>query len=151
MTVGYILLFIFMLFSDIVSKNVVSHFFEVGEGVPVIKDVFHITYVRNFGAAFSMLSGYTWIISAVTAMLLIGIAVYIIVKKPKSHTILLSLTMILAGGTGKLYDRLKFGYVRDFFDARIINFAVFNVADIFVVVGTALLAVYLLFFDGKKE
>ena len=58
--------------------------------------------------------------------------------------------MIIAGGTGNLYDRVVLKGVRDFFDLRIINFAVFNAADIFVVCGALLLAVYLLFFDEKK-
>ena len=58
--------------------------------------------------------------------------------------------MILAGGTGNLYDRIVLNGVRDFFDFRIINFAVFNIADIFVVCGALLLVLYLWLSDEKK-
>lgn len=81
---------------------------------------------------------------------MLAIIIYIAVKRPKNPLIMTSLTMILAGGTGNLYDRIVLNGVRDFFDFRIINFAVFNIADIFVVCGALLLVLYLWLSDEKK-
>ena len=76
---------------------------------------------------------------------------YVLIKKPKSRLLIVSLAMITGGGIGNLIDRISLSYVIDFIDFRIINFPVFNVADIFVSVGAALMCVYIVFFDGKNS
>lgn len=149
--VGYGLLCLALIALDQWTKWLVTSSMELGESIPVIENVFHLTYVQNTGAAFSILEGKQWLLLGVTGLLLAAIIVYVVWKRPQGRMLLLSLSMIVAGGVGNLMDRLRLGYVVDFFDARIIRFAVFNVADIFVVCGTILLAVWFLFFEGKKE
>ena len=74
-----------------------------------------------------------------------------IAKKPKSRILGISLAMIAGGGIGNLIDRISLQYVVDFIDFRIINFPVFNVADIFVSIGAVLMVIYILFFEGKDN
>jgi signal peptidase II len=120
---------------------------------PLIKDIFHLTYVENRGAAFSILENQRWFLLTVTLLAIIFIVYFLFKRRQERLIFRISLSMILAGAVGNFIDRVRNGYVVDFFDFRLINFAVFNVADCAVVVGTILLAVYILFFydnDHKK-
>ncbi len=150
MYVIYLILYAVMLAADLISKHIAEANMKLGQTIPVIRNVFHITYVMNEGAAFSIFSGKQTFLVIITAAALLAVIIYIAVKRPKNPLIMTSLTMILAGGTGNLYDRIVLNGVRDFFDFRIINFAVFNIADIFVVCGALLLALYLWLSDEKK-
>ena len=121
------------------------------ESLPVIKDVFHFTYAQNRGAAFSILQNQRWLFITVTIIAVIFI-IYFLIKHPKEEMILkISLSLILAGAVGNLIDRIGYGYVIDFVDFRLINFAVFNVADSAVVIGSILLGYYLLFISDKVK
>lgn len=150
MYVIYLILYAVMLAADLISKHIAEANMKLGQTIPVIRNVFHITYVMNEGAAFSIFSGKQTFLVIITAAAMLAIIIYIAVKRPKNPLIMTSLTMILAGGTGNLYDRIVLNGVRDFFDFRIINFAVFNIADIFVVCGALLLVLYLWLSDEKK-
>lgn len=150
MYVIYLILYAVMLAADLISKHIAEANMKLGQTIPVIRNVFHITYVMNEGAAFSIFSGKQTFLVIITAAALLAVILYIAVKRPKNPLIMTSLTMILAGGTGNLYDRIVLNGVRDFFDFRIINFAVFNIADIFVVCGALLLVLYLWLSDEKK-
>lgn len=150
MYVIYLILYAVMLAADLISKHIAEANMKLGQTIPVIRNVFHITYVMNEGAAFSIFSGKQTFLVIITAAALLAVIIYIAVKRPKNPLIMTSLTMILAGGTGNLYDRIVLNGVRDFFDFRIINFAVFNIADIFVVCGALLLVLYLWLSNEKK-
>ena len=119
--------------------------------VPIIKDALHLTYVENPGAAFGMMQNSRWIFLLVSTVAIIAIIIYLIRFAPKNKLALLSLAFILGGGIGNMIDRVALGYVVDFIDFRLINFAVFNVADSFVCVGAALLIIYVLFIEGKEN
>lgn len=138
-----------MVISDIVTKCVVTATMDLNQTIPLINNVFHITYVRNTGAAFSMLSGQRFFLILLPFLIIAAIITYVAIKKPKNKLLILSFAMIVSGGIGNLVDRIKFGYVIDFFDFRLINFPVFNVADIFVTVGAAIFIILLLF--SKEE
>ncbi len=122
---------------------------------PIIQDIFHFTYVRNYGAAFGILQNQKWFFIILTSIIMIGIVYYMIryARHAKyRRLIMLSLAMVLGGAVGNLIDRIRFGYVVDFFDFTLINYPVFNVADIFIVAGTILLSYYLLFkYEEKKD
>ena len=119
--------------------------------VPIIKDALHLTYVENPGAAFGMMQNSRWIFLLVSTVAIIAIIIYLTKFAPKNKLALLSLAFILGGGIGNMIDRVALGYVVDFIDFRLINFAVFNVADSFVCVGAALLIIYVLFIEGKEN
>lgn len=119
--------------------------------IPLIQDVLHLTYVENYGAAFSILQNKKWFLIGVTSLIAIGAIVLLLSKKLKSNLAIWSVALIIAGGVGNLIDRIGRGFVVDYIDFRLINFAVFNFADCCVVVGTILLAIYILYFEGKDK
>lgn len=119
--------------------------------LPLISDVFHLTYWENKGAAFGILQNQRIFFLIITTLVLIGVICFIVIKKPKSLMLNFALTLLVGGAAGNFIDRALKGYVIDFLDFRLISFPIFNAADCFVVTGAALLAVYLIFFDGKKE
>lgn len=136
---------------DRLSKMYIANNFMTGQSVPVINRVFHITYHLNDGAAFSVLSGKTVFLTVISLVIMAAIAAYIIIKKPKNNLLLLSLTFILSGAAGNFIDRVASGAVVDFLDFRLINFPVFNIADCFVVIGGALLFLYILKYSDNDD
>ncbi len=119
--------------------------------VPVLDGVFHLTYLRNTGMAFSLLEGMRWLFLVVTAAFLV-FAVLAVVKRWVDHPLgLTAVTMITGGAIGNLIDRLASGAVVDMIELDFLNFAVFNVADCFVTVGVILLLIWAVFFDKKKD
>lgn len=134
--------------ADRITKYLVASNMTLYQAVPAIPG-FEIRYTQNTGAAFSMFSGMTGVLSAVSVLFCIGVIVYIIIKKPKNKLLLAALTLIFSGALGNAVDRIFLGYVVDFIQTTFINFATFNVADIEITVGAALLMVYVIFFDEK--
>ena len=141
----YVMLFAAMLALDIMTKLMVISRFPLGRTVPVIDGVIHFTYVRNTGAAFGMFAENTAVLAVLSVVILGAMAFALIKLKPQDELIRLSVCMIAAGAVGNLIDRIRLGYVVDFIDLRIINFAVFNLADCFVCIGAFLLIIYILF------
>lgn len=134
---------------DRISKMLITANMFHGESIPLIKGVFHITYVRNSGAAFSILQGKTAFLVAFTVIIIVAALCYMFYKKPKNKLLLLSISLILSGAAGNLIDRIISGSVIDFLDFRLINFPVFNIADCCVVIGAALVLIYELKFADK--
>lgn len=141
----YLLLTAFFIISDIATKYIVTANMTVGATIPLWKNVFHLTYVRNTGAAFSILSGQRIFLILLPAVVVAIIILYIILKKPQNKLLMLSFSLIISGGIGNLIDRIRLGYVVDFLDLCLINFPVFNIADIWVTLGAALFVGLLLF------
>ncbi len=122
--------------ADRVSKVICRQYLRPLGSIPVIKGVFHLTYVENTGAAFGMLQGNTWFL-ILTSVLVSAVVAYLIWKvKPENRYVKISLALILGGALGNLVDRVLLGYVVDFLDFRI--WPVFNIADSCVVVGAIL-------------
>lgn len=127
-----------------------------GNTMPIIKDVFDLTYIENRGASFGMLQNAQSFFIIMTSIVLIA-ATYYMIKNRKRQTVFLkiSLSMIIGGALGNYIDRILFGYVRDLFDFSGFGFPwIFNVADACLVVGAILLGIYILFIykeeDGKS-
>ncbi|MBR4079977.1 MAG: signal peptidase II, partial [Christensenellaceae bacterium] len=114
--------------------------------ITIIPKVLDFNYFENTGAAFSMLSSGTWFLSAVSAIMSI-VLLFIIFKyrnkMPRFVSIMLA--FLASGAIGNLIDRLFAGYVVDFIEFTFVNFAVFNVADIYVTCSAIALGVYLIF------
>lgn len=118
---------------------------------PIIKNVFHLTYIENEGAAFNMLSGKKIFLVGVTSIILIAGIVLILMDKIKSKFLMWSVALVIGGGIGNLIDRIFRSFVVDYLDFRLINFAIFNFADCCVVVGTILIMIYVLFLDKNNS
>lgn len=118
--------------------------------IPIIQDFFHLTYAENKGAAFSILSGARWFF--VTTALIFILFMSVLLKKNYFTTwwSKLGVALVSAGALGNAIDRMRYGHVVDMFDFRAINFAIFNVADMMITLGGILLAVYLLFVEGRN-
>lgn len=118
------------------------------ESLPVIKSVFHITYVNNPGAAFGLLANKTPVFIGVTLVVAVFILLTYNYLPPGRPLLRLALALMLGGAMGNLIDRVSFGYVIDFLDFRI--WPVFNVADMAIVTGVVLLCWYILVIAGKQ-
>ena len=113
-----------------------------GGTLPLIQDVFHLTYLENRGAAFGIFQGKAFFLIGLTGLILSG--------RLRSPFLLWTAGLIIGGGIGNLIDRIFRGYVIDYLDFRLIHFAIFNFADCCVVVGTLLVLIKLVFFDREK-
>ena len=152
MTIVYYLAAALLVALDQVTKFL-TRTYLAGQGtVTVIPGVVGLTYVENTGMAFSAFSGYTVVLAVLSFVVSVLLAIAIKKRWLAAPFCQWMLTLILAGAVGNLIDRVFLGYVTDMIQTLFINFAVFNVADCCVVVGTILLAVYLLFFEkGDKS
>lgn len=146
----YLLLIVAVMVLDRLVKIAVTNNMAPGESIPVIEHIFHITYVQNTGAAFSMLQGHPLLLIVVPgAVILFGIIFVLVMSKEYNRVFLCSLSLICGGGLGNLTDRIAQGYVTDMFDFRI--FPVFNVADICVCVGCGLLMLYMIIYANSDK
>ena len=111
------------------------------------KGVFELLYSENTGAAFGMLPDATWFFIAITLIILVGVAFFYsrIADKEQFRILRILLIFISAGAIGNFIDRFLNGYVVDFLYIRLINFPVFNVADCYITIAGALLAILLMF------
>lgn len=130
-------------------KSIIVDQIDLFQVIPVIPGVFDITHIRNNGAAYNLFSQFPVLLIVLPALVMLAGLVYMAyAHKRKPVTLLLSIAMVIGGGLGNLIDRINKGYVVDFFDIHIIP--VFNVADMFICAGCALLFIYLIFIDGKQ-
>ncbi len=109
-----------------------------------IPKVVSLTYLKNSGAAFSMLENQQWFFTIITLIAMGASFVYLYRHIKGSIWLLLGLTLIISGGIGNFIDRLRQGFVVDMFHLDFMNFAIFNVADIYLTIGVGLLLIYLL-------
>jgi len=124
------------------SKALIQLNLLVGDSIPIIRNVLHITFVTNTGAAFGFFKDSTWVFIAISlvAILAISILIFRAIKRQEflSNPLFnFGLILIISGAIGNLVDRLRFTYVIDFIDFRI--WPVFNVADSSITIGTLLL------------
>ena len=109
-----------------------------------IPKVVSLTYLKNSGAAFSMLENQQWFFAIITLIAMGAAFVYLYRHIKGSIWLLLGLTLIISGGIGNFIDRVRQGFVVDMFHLDFMNFAIFNVADIYLTVGVGLLLIYIL-------
>lgn len=136
---------------DQISKSIISTYLKLNESIEVIKDFFYLRYINNTGASWGMLSN-----SKILLIILSFIAIIVILrymysfKKTKMN--LIGFGFLLGGVLGNLSDRILHGYVKDFFDFIIFNydFPVFNIADIFIVLGVIILIISIIKGEDKN-
>ena len=150
MYIIYALLAALIIAGDRIVKNWIMSNVELGDTFAHLP-LFNFTYVQNEGAAFSILSGRLGILSLISVAFCVGVFVYFIIKKPKHPLWCVSLSMMFGGAFGNAWDRIFYGYVVDFIETTFMEFAIFNIADIAITVGAALMVIWVCFFDKEKE
>lgn len=150
MYIVYALLAILIIAVDRVVKNWIMLNVSLGETFAHLP-LFDFTYVQNEGAAFSILSGRLGILSLISVVFCVGVLLYFIIKRPKQPLWCVSLSMMFGGAFGNAWDRIFYGYVVDFIETTFMDFAIFNIADIAITVGAALMVIWVCFFDKEKE
>lgn len=148
---GYIVLSIFILIADIMTKLLAELTLQKVDTIPIWENVFHLTYVENRGIAFGMFSNARLFFILVSILVLVILAVLYNRIKFRTRWMKLGTAMIYGGAIGNLMERMAKGYVVDFFDFRLIHFPVFNIADIAVCVGAVLLMVHFFISDKLEE
>lgn len=116
----------------------------------LIPGLLGLTYTRNTGAAFGLGAGFEWSrwVLTIVKIVLMGGLLWFYNRLPQENRLWLvriPIILILAGGIGNLFDRIAFGYVRDMLAFLFINFPIFNLADVFVVIGVFLGGFVMLF------
>ena len=135
---------------DQITKLLATTYLKVVDTVPLIEGVLHLTYAENTGAAFGILKDHRWVFLSISTVAILAMGLYLYLFKSESRLYDVAIAMIVSGGMGNMFDRLGLGYVVDFIDFRLINFAIFNGADSFVCVGSGLLILALIL-DLVKE
>ena len=135
---------------DLTTKYVFDAMFEEGTGKSL--GIFNLIIVHNHGAAWGIFSG-NQVGLVILSLVFLGIFIWFyVVDKKKSWLLTITFAFLCAGCIGNLFDRLVFGYVRDFIQfAFWQSFPVFNFADVFLTFGVVLFAVYLIIYACKKE
>lgn len=128
---------------DQITKLIASTYLKNIATLPIIEGFLHFTYTENTGAAFGMLKEHRWVFILISTLTIIGLTLYLYLIKSEGRLYDVSISIIISGGIANMLDRIGIGYVVDFIDFRVINFAVFNIADSFVCVGSGLLMIAL--------
>ena len=127
---------------DQLSKNLIDAYILLNESINIIPNIFNITNVNNYGAAWSLFNNKTYFLIGITLVVLIMLIRYVNTFKENTRNII-SFGLLFGGIMGNLIDRLFLGYVRDFISINLFsyNFPVFNISDISIVIGTLLLII----------
>ena len=136
---------------DQVTKVLVRTHIDLYEKITVIPGLFGLTYIQNTGAAFSSFSGGAAILAVVSLVMTVLIFIAICRNWLRHRAGQWILAVIMAGAFGNFIDRAFLGYVTDMIDTLFMEFAVYNFADICVVLGAISMAVYIIFFYDKLE
>lgn len=148
----YIGLIIFLVFLDQLSKYEIDTWLIEGETHPLIGEFFHLTYVKNRGIAFGMFQGKIDIISILTIVVIIGIAIYFYKNtKQLSKMEKIGYSFVLGGAIGNIIDRVYRGFVIDMIDFRGIWMFVFNLADVWINIGVFLIIIESLLESSKRK
>ncbi len=143
-----IVCFVFFLWMDLYFSTQLIR--QLGAGLKIETPVFALTYVKNYGAAFSILQNSREaliILSVVAITLLFG---YVIRHLGSiSYKSIFFISLLSAGIAGNLHERIALGYVRDFFEIKAFNFPVFNISDIFITIGVIALIILILIKKNK--
>ena len=138
----FLIPFLGLLIADQAIKHLVRTTMVQGQSIPIIENIFHITYIENPGAAFGILANQRMLFLVLTAVI-VGVMIYLYcsLSNKKSLTAI-SLGIVVSGAIGNFIDRFMQGTVTDFLDFRI--WPIFNIADIAICVGLALICYFII-------
>ena len=148
-----ILFFILLVILDQITKNLAVVYLKDKPAYVIWDGVFELHYLENSGAAFGMLQNQKILFVTIAAFILLVIG-YLLIKLPRNrHYAMLEalLVLIASGAVGNMIDRIQFNYVVDFFYFKLIDFPIFNIADIYVSVSCVVLAILVIFFYKDED
>ncbi|MBO1307295.1 signal peptidase II [Enterococcus sp. 669A] len=125
--------------------------FNLGDMQEVIPKVLSLTYIHNTGGAFSLLEGQRVFFIIITIAAVVAGIYYLSKHLHDSKWLTIGLSLFLAGAVGNFIDRLRLGYVVDMFQLDFINFPIFNIADMALVIGVAMIFIYILLDERDKK
>jgi len=140
-----------IIIADQLTKILVVRYIGISEQIRFIPYFLNLTHTENKGASFGLFTDQRWVFMSlsVVAILLLGFLLF--KYGDRSLLFCTGISMILGGGMGNMIDRVfRPGGVVDFFEFDFINFAIFNVADMFITAGTFLFLIYLIFLERKS-
>lgn len=128
---------------DIIVKLLVANKLVLNESIKIIDNFFYITYVKNTGAAWSILSGRQTFLIIISLIIIFLLIAYLIRKKEYKKIEIIGYSMLISGSIGNLIDRIVYGYVIDYLNFYIFNYnyPIFNIADVCIVIGIILLVI----------
>lgn len=138
---------------DLYTKHLAEAVLGSGKVIEIIPGVFELNFLRNSGAAFGIFQNQKWLFSVVAVVMILAMAwAYIRIPADKRYRPLgILLVFVSAGAAGNLIDRLMFGSVRDFLYFCLINFPIFNVADIYVTCSVFVFFILFLFYYKEED
>ena len=136
--------------ADQITKYLVLTYIPLQGQVAFLPGVLRLTYVRNFGAAFSSFQGQQWLFALIFVLFTIAV-IWEYRKKAMPFTTLerWCIAAVYGGGLGNMIDRVRFGFVVDMLETEFMEFPVFNVADCFITCGAILLIAHLVLFNRE--
>jgi len=134
-----------ILLVDQVTKAFVRSNMTPGESITVARGLLNLTFVNNVGAAFGLFPGKQPVFIATSLVVLFVVAAYWRRARPREWPVVVALALVCAGALGNLLDRTLVGRVTDFFEFGFIEFPVFNIADMAIIFGVGILALWILF------
>lgn len=152
-TIKACLLFAALFAFDLFTKSLAVKALSNGRHIPLIKGVLEFYYIQNRGAAFGIFQSGTVLLTVISTAAVIAI-IYMYFRVPggpKYLPLRLVLIFICAGAAGNLYDRVVLHYVRDFIYFSLIDFPVFNVADMYVTVSVFVLIILIMFYYKDED
>lgn len=150
MTIYYLMVLILVIIDQFTKYLTVTNI-APGETIPFIEGIMSFTFVKNTGAAFSILEGQMWLFYIVTVIAIIVIVYFMQTEGKQSKLAAIGLSFLLAGAIGNFVDRLLHQYVVDMIQLDFMDFAIFNLADTWITIGVVIFITYLLFFDETDE
>lgn len=142
-------LILFIIFADQLIKLYILNNFSHGQSLAIIKGIFHLTYVKNTGAAFGIFKNANIFFIIISSLIILFLLFYRYYYFENNIYINISFGLIIGGAIGNLIDRIRLDYVVDYLDFRI--WPVFNLADSAIVVGAGILIIYIIFTDFNFE
>ncbi|MBE6864858.1 MAG: signal peptidase II [Ruminococcus flavefaciens] len=146
---------VLLIISDQAVKYWAVHYLKEKESIRFIHfgdfKILDLTYLENDGAMFGSMSGQRWFLIGFTSLVIAAGLVIMFITMKRSKLLTAIILLFLSGGIGNLIDRIRQGYVVDMFEVKLFNFAIFNVADIYVTVAVALLMIYVIFVEPKES
>ena len=134
---------VMLILLDQLSKQWIVNHIPLNAIRKCVPGIFSLTYLRNYGAAFSILQNQQWLFTVITLAVVVAACYYFIKNINGNFWFLFGLLLIISGGIGNFIDRLRLGYVVDMVRLDFMNFAIFNVADSYLKVGGMILFIAL--------